>query len=219
MQGDCVHYFFTLLKFALRALYKLGRGSHCVIISCTSKGATKLADLTAGLVDSNNVSCLHFFLDEALDHFGTQVINRFHFSRLQRQLASFFTVAACRLVDLNLHNFTLNNFCFLLYPHTDRTAEALGQCFRTRHFQRIDLRTRQHGEWSIIAQRLCHTHGYGSFTRSRLAGNEKGTTRNFSFLDHLQDHTCCSSCLELTDHTLRNYAGLQRIVQTKPSDM
>ena len=80
---------FSFLQFSFGALDELGLGSHGVVVSRSGEGSAEPRDLACGFIDGDNVTGDDFFLRQTLDHLLTQIVNRLHFRRLQRQLPDF----------------------------------------------------------------------------------------------------------------------------------
>jgi hypothetical protein len=102
-----------------------------------------------------------------------------------------------RFLDFNLYNFSLNYFALLLDSNSNRSTEGLSQGLSFTHFQRKNLRARQHGEGDILAQTFSHGHGNGCFSGTGLTTNQDGSTCDFALLDHFEDDACRSSGFNL----------------------
>lgn len=54
---------------------------------------------------------MHLFFHDRLDHFISQLVNGFHFGRLESEFANFNPQAARRAIHLNLDHLALNHLC------------------------------------------------------------------------------------------------------------
>jgi hypothetical protein len=59
----------------------------------------------------------------------------------------------------------------------------------------------------------------GGLSSTRLPANKDSATSNLSFADHVKDDTSSSSSVSLTNHTLRDLSGFERVIETKTSNM
>lgn len=96
-------------------------------------------------------------------------------------------------VNLDFHNFTLNDLCFLpkicmnqsvtasrnwncvwvmgsdsLDPHSNGFAESLCQGFCFAHLQRENLTSSNSSEWSVLTECLCHAWDQKSIMNSPI---------------------------------------------------
>lgn len=62
---------------------------HGVVVTGTGEGTTDLCDPARSLVNMYHIARHHLFLVESINHFVAQVVNSFHISRFERQLARF----------------------------------------------------------------------------------------------------------------------------------
>ena len=117
MKSYSVHNFFSFLKLAFRTLHKSGLWSHIVVITTPSERASKLGNFSASLVNCNDISGLNLLLGNRFNHFGAQIVNCLHFSCLKSNFASLCSTWNW-FVNLNLNNFTFNDFCFFSNAYT-----------------------------------------------------------------------------------------------------
>ena len=117
VQCDRVYNLLALLELSLRALDEPSLRANVVVIAAARERPTKLRDLSAGLVDGDDITCNDLLLGDSFDHLGTQVIDSLHLSRLKRDL-SCLGPACDSLVDLNLDDLTLNDLRLFSDSHS-----------------------------------------------------------------------------------------------------
>jgi len=105
-----------LLELTLGALNEASLGADVVEVGASSEGATKLGDLAASLVNSNDIAGNNLLLGDGLDHLGTQVVSGLHLSGLQGDLACLGSTGN-GFVNLDLDNFTFDDLSFFSDPH------------------------------------------------------------------------------------------------------
>jgi len=66
---------------------------------------------------------------------------------------------------------------------------------------------------------LCKTHCKGSLSGSWFSSQKNSSSSDLAFLDHFKYYTTRLSCCVLAYKTLTDFPGLQRIIQTKTSNM
>ena len=174
------------------------------------------------LVDRDHVARRALLLGQRVDHLLAEIVHRLHLGRLQRQLARLAGArgGACgRAVDLDLDHLALDNLRLLLDAHADRPAERLRERLSLVHLQRKDLGRGNGGEGRVGAERLRHAHGDGGLARTRLARDQDRAARDPTVTDHLQDHAGCLARVRLPDHTLRDGARLERVVEAETANV
>lgn len=82
MECHSVDDFLALLQLTFRALHEPGLGSNVVEVGASGEGASKLGDLSASLIDSDDITSDNLLLGDGFDHFGTEVIDRLHLGGL-----------------------------------------------------------------------------------------------------------------------------------------
>ena len=117
VKGDRVHNLLSLLQLTLGALNVSGLRALVVEIARACERATKLGDLSTGLVNSDDVASHDLLLLDGLDHLNTEVKDGLHLSRLQRDLARLGATLG-RLVNLNLDDLTFNKLGLLSDANT-----------------------------------------------------------------------------------------------------
>mmetsp|Transcript_6849 Transcript_6849/g.19132 ORF Transcript_6849/g.19132 Transcript_6849/m.19132 type:complete len:353 (+) Transcript_6849:536-1594(+) len=214
----------SLLQLPLWTLHEASLGPHGIVVSAAAEGTAELADLSAGLVNGDNVAGRHLLLGEGVDHLGPEVVHGLHLRRAEGETSALLepTPRGALLggsdggIDLNFHHLALDDFGLLEYPNADGPAEGLRQHLRLGHFQAEHLRSAQGGEGGVLPELLGQPHGDGGLARAGLAGEEDGPAADLALPDHPVDDADGPAGGGLADHPLgAARAGFESIVQTE----
>mmetsp|Transcript_17890 Transcript_17890/g.33916 ORF Transcript_17890/g.33916 Transcript_17890/m.33916 type:complete len:230 (+) Transcript_17890:817-1506(+) len=219
VQGNGMDHFFAFLEFVFRTLYETSHRSHRVVVMGSRERTSKLGDATRCLVYGDHVPSSDLLLAEGLNHFLSQIVHGFHVGCLHSDLARFISRSIGGSLDLDLNHFSLDDLRFFLDADPNGSPECLCQGLGLAHLHREELTGCQARERRVFSEGLRHAHSDGSLTGTRLASKKNGSSRNFSLLDHLQDHSSRFASLQLPHKTLRVCAGLQGIIQAETTDM
>jgi len=136
VEGHSVNNLLPLLELTLGALNEAGLGADIVEVGASGERATKLGDLAASLVNSDDIAGNNLLLGDSLDHLSTQVVGGFHLSGLQGDLARLGSTGN-GLVNLDLDDLAFDNLSFFSDPHA-----CTHQSFKLDHSNHHDFQLR-----------------------------------------------------------------------------
>ena len=140
MQGNCMNYFFSLLKFSLWALNISCLWPLVIKITWSCERSSELWYFSRCFINCDNITCHYFFFLNWLNHFLSQIINCFHFSCFQSNFSCFCTTLNW-FVNFNFNNFSFNNLSFLSYSdsYLKKIKKSLKIFYRNLEYSKFEF--------------------------------------------------------------------------------